>query len=90
MENKYINPIKNKVAIEKVPVGVGGKLHFISTNHEKTLKWTIIATGPTCEEVKNGDTVIISNYAMATQLQQINDKYIVIPETEVIAKVVEL
>lgn len=82
-----LEPILSRIFIKRTVVSQVGSIVIPNNSREFELsEGDVIATGPDCEIVKVGDSVLFGKYAGAV-IERHDEKYVVLNEEDVIAKI---
>lgn len=80
-----LRPISDRVIIRRdLAPGMSGRLHIPEQAQESLLTGTVIAAGPDCLTVQDGDRVIFEKYA-GSEVKDDGETLLIVSEGEVLA-----
>lgn len=82
-----LEPVASRIFIKRTVVNCIGSIVILSSTKEFEMsEGLVMAVGPDCAVVKTGDNILFGKYAGAT-IERDGEKYVVINEDDVIAKI---
>lgn len=84
-----IHPTKSKVLVQlhnRKDRSKSGLIFIPRQAQETPFTATVVAVGPRQQDVKSGDTVVISNYA-GVEFEHENQEYIMLDSSEIMARI---